>query len=77
MRCSTLLVPALASLALAAPTYPTLNLQAALPGSIEQISEYFNMLANKVQATKYLSTAPVCDLSTAKLPEGELRAPLA
>ncbi|KAI3535052.1 malate dehydrogenase [Colletotrichum abscissum] len=69
MRCSTLLVPALASLALAAPTYPTLNLQAALPGSIEQISEYFNMLATKVQATKYLSTAPVCDLSTAKLPE--------
>ncbi|WYZ46514.1 hypothetical protein EsH8_IX_000739 [Colletotrichum jinshuiense] len=69
MRCSVSLAPALASLALAAPTYPTLNLQATLPGTIEHISEYFNMLATKVQATRYLSAAPVCDLSAAKLPE--------
>lgn len=73
MRCSTLLVPSLASLAFAAPTYPTLNLQAALPGFIEHISEYFNMLATKVQATRYLSAAPVCDLSAAKLPQCERR----
>ncbi|OHW96665.1 malate dehydrogenase [Colletotrichum incanum] len=73
MRCPTLLVPALVSLALAAPTYPTLNLQAALPGSIEHISEYFNMLATKVQATRYLSSAPVCDLSAAKMPESAIK----
>ncbi|KAK2024706.1 malate dehydrogenase [Colletotrichum zoysiae] len=69
MHCQKILLPALASLALAAPTYPTLNLQAALPGSIEHISEYFNMLATKVQATRYLSAAPVCDLSVVKLPK--------
>ncbi|KAK2058135.1 malate dehydrogenase [Colletotrichum caudatum] len=69
MHCQRILLPALASLALAAPTYPTLNLQAALPGSIEHISEYFNMLANKVQATRYLSAAPVCDLSVVKMPK--------
>ncbi|GKT48872.1 uncharacterized protein ColSpa_09053 [Colletotrichum spaethianum] len=72
MHCPTLLVPALASIALAAPTYPTLNLQAALPGSIEHISEYFNMLATKVQATRYLSTAPVCDISAANMPESAI-----
>ncbi|TKW52478.1 hypothetical protein CTA1_7282 [Colletotrichum tanaceti] len=72
MHSSSLLVPGLVSLALAAPTYPTLNLQAALPGSIEHISEYFNMLAAKVQAARYLSAAPVCDLSAAKLPESAI-----
>ncbi|KAJ0341379.1 hypothetical protein COL922a_002346 [Colletotrichum nupharicola] len=67
MRFATLLVPTLASLALAAPTYPTLNLNSALPGNIEDISEYFNMLATKVQALKYLSAEPVCDLTKAKM----------
>ncbi|KAK2736097.1 golgi membrane protein [Colletotrichum kahawae] len=67
MRFASLLVPTLASLALAAPTYPTLNLNSALPGNIEDISEYFNMLATKVQALKYLSAEPVCDLTKAKM----------
>uniref|UniRef100_L2FV45 Protein CASP n=1 Tax=Colletotrichum fructicola (strain Nara gc5) TaxID=1213859 RepID=L2FV45_COLFN len=31
------------------------------------ISEYFNMLATKVQALKYLSAEPVCDLTKAKM----------
>nr|XP_036582809.1 uncharacterized protein CTRU02_07362 [Colletotrichum truncatum]KAF6791600.1 hypothetical protein CTRU02_07362 [Colletotrichum truncatum] len=77
MRYSNILVPALASLALAAPTYPTLNLKAALPGNIEDISEYFNLLATKVQALKYLSTEPICDLSKAKMisPAENLPAP--
>ncbi|OLN97425.1 hypothetical protein CCHL11_01193 [Colletotrichum chlorophyti] len=69
MRCSTTLLPALASMSYAAPAYPSLNPQTALPGTIEHISEYFNMLATKVQATRYLSSAPDCDLSTAKLPD--------
>ncbi|KAF9870817.1 malate dehydrogenase [Colletotrichum karsti] len=67
MHFSSLLLPTLASLALAAPTYPILNLNAALPGNIEDISEYFNMLANKVQALRYLSAEPICDLSKAKM----------
>lgn len=67
MRLSTFLVPAMASLALAAPTYPTLNLKAALPSGAEDISDYFNMLANKVQALKHLSAEPVCDLSMARM----------
>lgn len=57
----------MASLALTAPTYPALNLKAALPGGMEDISDYFNMLANKVQALKHLSMEPICDLSMARM----------
>ncbi|KAF6842539.1 hypothetical protein CMUS01_03006 [Colletotrichum musicola] len=77
MRLSTLLVPAMASLALTAPTYPAINLKAALPGGTEDISDYFNMLANKVQALKHLSMEPICDLSMARMitPAEDLPAP--
>ncbi|TDZ31840.1 hypothetical protein C8035_v001298 [Colletotrichum spinosum] len=67
MRFSSLLLPTVASLALAAPTYPTLNVKSALPGNIEDISEYFNMLASKVQALKYVFPEPLCDLSQAHM----------
>ncbi|KAH8652500.1 hypothetical protein BX600DRAFT_553870 [Xylariales sp. PMI_506] len=50
---------------MAAPTWPSLNLNAVQPGSLETVSDYFNMLAQKVQQSRTMSTAPVCDLSKA------------
>lgn len=67
MRFSTLLAPALATLALAAPTYPELG-DEAVPRNLDAVSEYFNLLARKVQITKATSFIPQCDLSKAKMP---------
>ena len=69
MRFSTLLAPALATLALAAPTYPELG-DEAVPRNLDAVSEYFNLLARKVQITKATSFIPQCDLSKAKMPIG-------
>ncbi|KAI4602050.1 hypothetical protein KJ359_010916 [Pestalotiopsis sp. 9143b] len=69
MHSSILLTAALGAMtAMAAPTYPSLNVHAAEPGSSETVSEYFNMLATKVQESKQMAVAPVCDLSTVELP---------
>lgn len=71
MRSSILLSAALGALtAMAAPTWPSLNLAAAQPGSSKTVTEYFNMLAQKIQVGRQMSSAPVCDLSTVELPEG-------
>lgn len=71
MHSSILLTAALGAMtAMAAPTYPSLNVHAAEPGSSETVSEYFNMLATKVQESKQMAVAPVCDLSTVELPVG-------
>ncbi|KAJ9142787.1 malate dehydrogenase [Pleurostoma richardsiae] len=68
MRSSILLVSALAASAFAAPTYPSFNVNSALPGDVKVISDYFNMLAHKVQEGRSMSLAPVCDLSKAVQP---------
>jgi hypothetical protein len=68
MRVSILVASALGAAVYAAPVYPDLNLNAALPGQLQVISEYFNMLAQKVQANRYMSIAPMCDLSRAQMP---------
>ncbi|RYP18589.1 hypothetical protein DL765_003874 [Monosporascus sp. GIB2] len=52
----------------AAPTWPQLNVNAALMDGIETVSEYFSMLAGKVEAGKHMMAAPVCDLSKAQMP---------
>jgi hypothetical protein len=71
MRLSTTLFAALSAVALAAPQFPVLNVQAAMPDNgLVTLSEYFNLLAQKVQANKVMSTAPVCDMKNAKLPVG-------
>jgi len=70
MRASILLASALAAAVSAAPVYQEVNMAAALPGSLEHLSEYFNMLASKVEAGKMMATAPVCDLSRAIMPIG-------
>lgn len=69
MRCSTLVSVALgASTAVAAPAWPEFNKGAAMPGQLETVSEYFNMLARKVHEGRSMSMAPVCDLSKAVIP---------
>ncbi|RYP89731.1 hypothetical protein DL770_004119 [Monosporascus sp. CRB-9-2] len=52
----------------AAPTWPPVNVNAAMTDGIETVSEYFNMLARKVEAGRYTMAAPVCDLSKAQMP---------
>ncbi|EMR72484.1 putative malate dehydrogenase protein [Eutypa lata UCREL1] len=70
MQVSILLAAALgASSIAAAPTWPQVNINSAMTDGIETVSEYFNMLAQKVQAGKDMMVAPVCDLSQAVLPQ--------
>jgi hypothetical protein len=71
MRSSILLAPALAAVTYAAPTYPQLNMDAAMPSGLEVMSDYFNMLAEKVQANRYMSSAPLCEMSKVSMPAGE------
>ncbi|KLU91477.1 malate dehydrogenase [Magnaporthiopsis poae ATCC 64411] len=68
MHASIIFTSALFASAYAAPAYPALNMDAAMPGSIMAVSDYFNMLARKVQEQKAMSQTPVCDLSMAQLP---------
>jgi len=71
MQLSTFILSALGATAVyAAPAFPDLNMAAASPGGIETMSEYFSMLAAKVQQSRLMSAAPVCDLSKAVIPEG-------
>ncbi|ETS80524.1 hypothetical protein PFICI_08053 [Pestalotiopsis fici W106-1] len=70
MHSSILLTAALGAMSvIAAPTYPSLNTHAAEPGALDTVSEYFNMLATKVQESRQMAVAPVCDLSTVQMPE--------
>ncbi|TPX15107.1 uncharacterized protein E0L32_004665 [Thyridium curvatum] len=68
MHASTLLLSALAAFAVAAPTYPQLNVDAVTPAGLDALSDYFNKLAQKVQQSKSLAEAPACDLTKAVLP---------
>ncbi|KAL1867112.1 hypothetical protein Daus18300_006511 [Diaporthe australafricana] len=69
MWASTILLPALCASVFAAPTYPDLNLNAAMPGdAMNDISQYFNMLAKKTQEGRQMGQAPACDVSLAKMP---------
>ena len=69
MQLSMLLAAALgASGIVAAPTWPKLNADASNPEGVGAVSDYFNKLAEEVQAGKYAMDAPVCDLSKAVMP---------
>jgi hypothetical protein len=70
MHTSSLLVATLSVAAFAAPQYPLVNMDAASSEGWVTLSEYFNMLAEKVQNSRRMSTAPVCDLANAQLPTG-------
>jgi len=69
MHASVILASALGAAVLAAPVFPDLNMDAAMPHDISIVTDYFNMLAQKVQESRLMSTAPVCDLSRAQLPK--------
>ncbi|KAK0651767.1 hypothetical protein B0T16DRAFT_321564 [Cercophora newfieldiana] len=76
MQLSTLLLSALsATVVYGAPSFPDLNLGAASPDGIETMTEYFTMLAAKVQQSRLMSAAPVCDLSKAVMPEAPVPLP--
>jgi hypothetical protein len=70
MRASTLLLPAMAMLATAAPKYPEFDLKHMKePGAaLETLSNYFNLIAYKTKAAKVIGRPPVCDVSTAQMP---------
>jgi hypothetical protein len=70
MRFSTVIVSALAAVASAAPVEPRLNLK-DMPNpadAIDNLSAYFNLLAERVQAAKIMAVPPKCDLSKASIP---------
>lgn len=54
----------------AAPVWPALNVDnVMIEDSLEAVSEYFNLLAAKVNAGRDTPQAPSCDLSNAVLPQ--------
>lgn len=68
MRASLCLAALSAITALAAPAYPEFNAHAANPDSLDDLSEYFNTLAQKISKGKQMASLPVCDLNNAVLP---------
>ncbi|KLO84944.1 malate dehydrogenase [Fusarium fujikuroi] len=78
MQLSTFVASVLAVTASAAPTYPTITVTDAGSAidALGSLSGYFNLVADKVKAVKSYGTAPVCDLSQAKMPlDGQLPSP--
>lgn len=77
MRLSTVLASSLALSAYAAPAYPNFDIKNAInPGdSFESLSEYFNLLATRVQLAKVLSSPPICDISKAVMPVAPVALP--
>ncbi|RKU44896.1 hypothetical protein DL546_001114 [Coniochaeta pulveracea] len=68
MHASTLLLSALGATVLAAPTYPTLVKDSVTQDGLDTVSQYFNLVARKVQEVKSNVAVPVCDLSKASMP---------
>ncbi|AEO63256.1 uncharacterized protein THITE_2108246 [Thermothielavioides terrestris NRRL 8126] len=75
MHASLLLVSALSASVCAAPTFPTISADTAVPDGINAVADYFNLLATKVQESRLLDKAPACDLSQAVLPSSSLPPP--
>jgi len=66
MLCKLWIVSALCAVVLSAPT---LSISAAeRPAEMKILSDYFQMLASKVQAGRNMAQAPVCDVNNAQLP---------
>ncbi|ERT02362.1 uncharacterized protein SPSK_05482 [Sporothrix schenckii 1099-18] len=69
MHASSLLLASVAAVAvMASPSYPELTSNNAMPGALDTVSSYFNVLAEKAQQTRQSAAAPVCDLSKAIFP---------
>jgi len=66
MLCKLWAVSALCAVVLSAPT---LSVSAAeRPAEMKILSDYFQMLASKVQAGKNMAQAPVCNVNNAQMP---------
>ncbi|KAG6008803.1 hypothetical protein E4U21_003832 [Claviceps maximensis] len=70
MRLSYFISAIWAVAASAAPTRPILDLKHNPMSAMASLSDYFNLVASKVQAAKALSSAPSCYLSRAHMPLG-------
>jgi hypothetical protein len=75
MHASLLFVSALAASVWAAPTFPKITEDASVPNSLRSVSDYFNLLATKVQESRLLAVPPTCDLSQLSLPAGKKAPP--
>ncbi|KAI0454516.1 hypothetical protein F5B21DRAFT_474942 [Xylaria acuta] len=67
---STILVALLgaSSTVFAAPAWPQLKSELTNTAGFDAVSEYFNLLAQKVDAARLLNFAPACDVSKAQMP---------
>ena len=70
MHTSSLLLATLASVSavMGSPAFPDLTRNNAVAGAVDTVSNYFNLLAEKVQATRQSAGATTCDLSKAVWP---------
>ncbi|EAA32042.2 hypothetical protein GE21DRAFT_8114 [Neurospora crassa] len=69
MRASLFLSALSVSSIMAAPLLPEINAHSAPADSLKKISEYFNLLAVKIQQSKFESAVPTCDLSKVVMPQ--------
>ncbi|KAH7309456.1 hypothetical protein B0I35DRAFT_482232 [Stachybotrys elegans] len=69
MQFSTILFSTLAVVASAAPTSrASFRETTDASDALEKVSDYFNLLANKVQFARIMDQAPACDVSRAQMP---------
>lgn len=70
----TIAATALAAVSVAAPTWPSIDFKdLANPfEAMDHLSRYFNSVVSKIEASKGLGMAPVCDPSKAQMPLGML-----
>ena len=71
MRASLFLSALSVSSVMAAPVLPEINANSAHADSLKKVSEYFNLLAVKIQQSKFESAVPTCDLSKVVMPQGK------
>lgn len=68
MFCKTWVMSALCAVALSAPTLTYNPSAAQRPVEMQILSEYFQMLGEKIQAGRGMAQAPVCNMNNAVLP---------
>jgi len=68
MFCRIVVASALCAVALSAPTLSYSSSAAERPAEMQILSEYFQMLGQKVQEGRNMAEAPVCNIGNAVLP---------
>lgn len=72
MRSGAIWAAILAASVRAAPAFPSLELKDNSADALQKLSDYFNLIAAKIQDSRNLASAPSCDLSKARMPAGKL-----